>query len=42
MKAKPLSLAIVALLAAGGLWLAWSAWRVHIFDKSSVGGRTRR
>jgi hypothetical protein len=27
MKAKHLSLAVAALLAAGGLWFAWSAWR---------------
>jgi len=37
MKAKHLSLAIAALLAAGGLWLAWSAWRTHAFQKSSMG-----
>jgi hypothetical protein len=29
MKAKRLSLAIAALLAAGGLWLARSVWRTH-------------
>lgn len=29
MKAKPLSLAVVALLAAGGVWLAHAAWRAH-------------
>ena len=29
MKAKHLFLAIAALLAAGGLWLARSAWRTH-------------
>jgi hypothetical protein len=37
MKAKHLSLAIAALLAAGGLWLARSAWRTHAFHKSSKG-----
>jgi hypothetical protein len=37
MKAKHLSLAIAALLAAGGLWFAWSAWRTHAFHKSSMG-----
>ncbi len=37
MKAKHLSLAIAALLAAGGLWLARSAWRTHTFHKSSTG-----
>jgi len=37
MKAKHLSLAIAALLAAGGLWLARSAWRTHAFHKSSTG-----
>jgi hypothetical protein len=37
MKAKHLSLAIAALLAAGGLWLARSAWRTHAFYKSSIG-----
>ncbi len=29
MKAKHLSLAIAALLVAGGLWLARSLWREH-------------
>ncbi len=37
MKAKHLFLAIAALLAAGGLWLARSAWRTHAFHKSSMG-----
>src|SRR5438270_14056752 len=37
MKAKHLSLAIAALLAGGGLWLARSAWRAHAFHKSSMG-----
>jgi len=37
MKAKHLFLAIAALLAAGGLWLARSAWRTHTFHKSSMG-----
>ncbi len=36
MKGKHLSLAIAALLAAGGLWLARSAWRTHTFHKSST------
>jgi hypothetical protein len=35
MKAKHLSLAIAALLAAGGLWLARSAWRTHAVEKSN-------
>src|SRR5690242_2652497 len=34
MKAKPLFLALAAVLAAGGLW---SAWRTHAFHKSSMG-----
>jgi len=37
MKAKHLSLAIAALLAGGGLWLAQSAWRTHALHKSSMG-----
>ena len=37
MKAKHLSLALAALLAAGGLWLARSAWRTHAFHQSSMG-----
>src|SRR5437867_1371098 len=36
MKAKHLSLAIAALLAAGGLWFFRSAWRTHSFPKSST------
>jgi hypothetical protein len=36
MKAKLLSLATAALLAAGGLWLARSAWRTHASHKSSM------
>ncbi len=36
MKSKHLSLAIAALLAAGGLWLAWSVWRSHESPKSSL------
>ncbi len=36
MKRRHLSLAIAALLAAGGLWLARSAWRTHAFQKSSM------
>jgi hypothetical protein len=35
MKAKHLSLPITALLAAGGLWFAWSAWRTQAFHESS-------
>jgi len=39
MKTKYLFLAIAALLAAGGLWLARGAWRTrtHAFHKSSMG-----
>jgi hypothetical protein len=37
MKPKHLSLAIAALLAAGGLWFAWSAWRTPTFHESSKG-----
>jgi len=37
MKAKHLFLAIAALLAVGGLWLARSAWRTPTFHKSSMG-----
>ncbi len=37
MKAKHLSLPIAALLTAGGLWFARSAWRTHAFQKSSMG-----
>jgi hypothetical protein len=42
MNKKHLSLAIAVLLAAGGLWFAWSAWRTHTFHKSSmsVGSKT--
>jgi hypothetical protein len=36
MKAKHLSLPIAALLAAGGLWLAWSTWRTDAFEKSNT------
>ena len=36
MKAKQLSVAIAALLAAGGLWLARSARHTHALEKSSV------
>ena len=35
MKTKHLSLAIAALLAAGGLWFAWSTWRTQAFHESS-------
>ena len=31
MKPRHLSLTIAALLAAGGLWFAWSAWRASQF-----------
>jgi len=37
MKAKYLFLAVAVLLAAGGLWLARSAWRRHASQKSSMG-----
>ena len=36
MKTKHLSLAIAALVAAGGLWFARSAWRTHAFHESSM------
>jgi hypothetical protein len=36
MKAKRLFLAVAVLLAAGGLWIAWSAWRTHVLHKSSM------
>ena len=36
MKAKHLFLAIAALLAAGGLWLARLAWGTHTLQKSSL------
>ena len=36
MKTNHLLLAIVALVAAGGLWLARSAWRAHAVQKSSM------
>ncbi len=36
MKAKHLFLAIAALLAAGGLWFARTAWRAHASHKSST------
>jgi ABC-type nickel/cobalt efflux system permease component RcnA len=37
MKPKHLSLAIAALLAAVGLWFAWSAWRTHASRPPSLG-----
>jgi hypothetical protein len=36
MKRKHLFLAIAALVAAGGLWLARTSWRTHALDKSSM------
>ena len=44
MKAKHLSLAIAALVAAGALWFAGTAWRTHVSDKLSmeVGIKTPR
>jgi hypothetical protein len=36
MKAKHLSMAIAALLAAGGWWLARTAWRTHAAHKSKM------
>jgi hypothetical protein len=36
MKGKHLSLALAALLAAGGLWFARSAWRTHPLPASSM------
>jgi hypothetical protein len=38
MKRKHLSVTIAALLAAGGLWFAWSAWRSDdlAVQKSSI------
>lgn len=36
MKPKHLSLAIAALLAAGGLWFARSGWRTHAVHESSM------
>jgi hypothetical protein len=37
MKRKHLLLAISALLAAGGLWLATAAWRADVVHKSGTG-----
>jgi len=37
MKPKYLSVAIAALLALGGWWLARLAWRAHAVQKSSLG-----
>ena len=37
MKAKHLYLAIAALLAAGGLWFAWSTCRTHPLHESTKG-----
>jgi len=36
MKAKQLFLAMAVLLAAGGLWFAWSSWRMNTFHPSSM------
>lgn len=41
MKAKHLCLALAALLAAGGLWLARSAWRTPALPKSSMGAGSK-
>ena len=41
MKRKHLFLTIAALLAAGGLWFAWSAWRTPAFHPSSMGVGTK-
>ena len=37
MNAKHLFLAVAALLAAGGLWIARSAWRTHAVHESGMG-----
>lgn len=37
MKAKHLSLALAAVLAAGGWWLARSAWHTPALQKTSMG-----
>ena len=37
MKAKHLFLAIAALLAVGGLWLAGTNWRTHAVHNASTG-----
>ncbi len=37
MKAKHLFLTMAALLIAGGLWFARSAWRTHLVNKASTG-----
>jgi hypothetical protein len=37
MKRKHLFLAVAAVLAAGGLWFARSAWRTQAFHTSSMG-----
>lgn len=37
MNRNHLFLAMAALLAAGGLWFAGSAWRTHGIHKSSMG-----
>jgi len=37
MKARHLFLALAALLVAGGLGLAWSAWRTHPSQASNMG-----
>lgn len=37
MKAKDLSLPVLVLVAAAGLWFARSAWRAHTLPKSNMG-----
>ncbi|HLH56847.1 MAG TPA: hypothetical protein VKY92_24890 [Verrucomicrobiae bacterium] len=37
MKIKHLSVALLPVLIAGGLWLAWPAWRSPGSQKSSIG-----
>ena len=47
MKRKHLFLTMAALLAAGGLWLARSAWRAHLqratldIPNATLAGRTK-
>ena len=37
MKAKHLFLGMAVVLAAGGVWFAWSGWRTHASNESSTG-----